>query len=162
MIVLWIDPAGGRRRDGADGGRLVGEIAGGRPDLLVELEQQGVGVAADQLAARQPDEPARHAGRTESPRSCTTTFKLTAGPTAHDAYIVRLRVDDQPLVSASIKKDGFASVRAFGEKTVPVLAIITALLTAVGAFHKELWRSAAQLIGRGGDPPAAPPGVPQA
>jgi hypothetical protein len=105
--------------------------------------------------------PAPTTNCTESPRSCTTTFTCRAGPTAHDEYIVRLRVDDQPLVSASIKKDGFASVRAFGEKTVPVLAIITALLTALGAFHKELWRSAAQLIGRGGEPPATPPGAPQ-
>src|SRR6185503_6090185 len=87
--------------------------------------------------------------------SCTASFKATVGKQAHDVYQVRLRVDGQPLASAAIQKDGFASVRAIGEKTVPTIAFLPLLLSVVIAFHKDLRRQLAALLGRG-EPPAPP------
>jgi eukaryotic-like serine/threonine-protein kinase len=91
--------------------------------------------------------------------SCTASFKATVGKQAHDVYQVRLRVDGQALAMASIQKDGFASVRAIGEKTVPTIAFLPLLLSVVIAFHKDLRRQLAALLGRG-EPPAAPPAEP--
>ncbi|HEY0990917.1 MAG TPA: hypothetical protein VGD80_27875, partial [Kofleriaceae bacterium] len=91
--------------------------------------------------------------------SCIASFKATVGKQAHDVYQVRLRVDGQPLVSAAIQKDGFASVRAIGEKTVPTIAFLPLLLSVVIAFHKDLRRQLAALLGRG-EPPPAPPAEP--
>jgi serine/threonine protein kinase len=91
--------------------------------------------------------------------SCTASFKATVGKQAHDVYQVRLRVDGQALATASIQKDGFATVRAIGEKTVPTVAFLPLLLSVVIAFHKDLRRQLAALLGRG-EPPAAPPAEP--
>jgi hypothetical protein len=50
-------------------------------------------------------------------------------------------------------------VRAIGEKTVPTIAILPLLLSVVIAFHKDLRRQLAALLGRD-EPPAAPPADP--
>jgi len=89
--------------------------------------------------------------------SCTAVWKPVAGQQAHESYQVRLRVDRQPTVTASIDKDRFAVARAIGEKTVPALAFLPLLLSVIIAFHKDMKRYVDLLFRRGGDVPEPAP-----
>ena len=82
---------------------------------------------------------------------CTVTFNLSAGEQVQDQYLVALRVDHQPVMNAVIDKDRFATIRAVGERTVPMISFIPAILALVLSFHKEVRRYLGRLFG--GDPP---------
>jgi hypothetical protein len=93
--------------------------------------------------------------------ACTMTVKLTAGNQAHDLYQVRLRVDHQPVMTAAIDKDRFATIRSIGERSVPAISFIPAILALVLSFHKEARRYVGQLFGGSNEsgPPGEPPGA---
>jgi hypothetical protein len=93
-----------------------------------------------------------------SSSACMMTVKLIAGTQAHELYQVRLRVDHQPVMTAAIEKDRFATLRAIGERSVPAISFIPAILALVLSFHKEARRYVGQLLGGGDEPP--PPGEP--
>lgn len=92
--------------------------------------------------------------------SCMLTVKATAGKQAHDAYQVRLRVDDSPVASAEIEKDRFAAIRAIGERSVPAISFIPLILALIVSFHKETKKYIAQLFGRSDATAAGPPPPP--